>query len=117
MSMSISPAATRQVSAEQVLVGETALHVLKGGAGRPCVVLHGIEGHEGWLALHESLAEHATVYAPSHPGYGHTAAPDWISAVRHQAVFYNWFLQAAGLASVDLVGIGVGGWIAAEMAV
>ena len=60
---------------------------------------------------------HATVLAPSHPGFGHTDCPAWLSSVQHQAVFYNWFLQAAGLESVDLVGIGVGGWIAAQMAV
>jgi pimeloyl-ACP methyl ester carboxylesterase len=111
-----TPFAT-QVSTEHVPVGETALYLLKGGTGRPCVVLHGVEGHEGWLAFHDRLAEHATVYAPSHPGYGHTDCPDWISSVPHQAVFYNWFLQEAGLDAVDLVGVGLGGWIAAQMAI
>ncbi len=106
-------------STEQVPVGLTSLYVLRGGAtsGRPCLVLHGIEGHEGWLSFHDALGEKATVYAPSHPGYGQTDCPEWISSVAHQAVFYNWFLESAGLESVDLVGIGVGGWIAAEMAV
>lgn len=102
---------------EQVPLAQTALHVLIGGGGRPCLVLHGIEGHEGWLAFHESLAEHATVYAPSHPGYGHTPCPEWITSVRHQAIFYHWFLQEAALTDVDLIGIGMGGWLAAEMAV
>jgi pimeloyl-ACP methyl ester carboxylesterase len=80
-------------------------------------VLHGEEGHEGWLAFHEALASSAEVLAPSHPGYGQTECPPWLSTVQHQAVFYHWFLQEAGLGPVDLVGIGVGGWIAAEMAV
>jgi pimeloyl-ACP methyl ester carboxylesterase len=102
---------------EQVSVGGTELYLLKGGGGPPCLVLHGMEGHEGWLAFHDSLARSATVLAPSHPGYGHTAAPDWISTVQHQAIFYNWFLQDAGLQGLDLVGAGLGGWIAAEMAV
>ena len=101
---------------EAVQVGETELFVLKGGSGPPCLVLHGFEGHEGWLAFHEALAEHATVYAPSHQGYGHTTAPEWLRTISHQAVFYNWFLQATGLESADVVGTGVGGWIAAEMA-
>jgi pimeloyl-ACP methyl ester carboxylesterase len=105
------------VATQEVAVGGTALYVLKGGAGRPMLVLHGIEGHEGWLPFHAALAEHATVYAPSHPGFGHTPCPGWLSSVQHQAVFYNWFLQSAGLEAVDLVGIGVGGWIAAWMAV
>jgi pimeloyl-ACP methyl ester carboxylesterase len=106
-----------EVTTERVRVGQTELYLLKGGAGRPCVVLHGIEGHEGWLSVHEALAEHATVYAPSHPGYGHTPAPDWLSTIQHQAIFYTWFLRDAGLQQVDLVGTGMGGWIAAEMAV
>jgi pimeloyl-ACP methyl ester carboxylesterase len=106
-----------QFTTEQAQVGQTALYLLKGGTGRPCLVLHGIEGNEGWLALHSRLAEQSTVYAPSHPGYGHTPCPDWITSVAHQAVFYNWFLESAGLDSVDLVGIGLGGWIAAQMAV
>jgi pimeloyl-ACP methyl ester carboxylesterase len=82
------------------------------------VVLHGVEGHEGWLAFHAALAEGATVYAPSHPGYGHTECPDWISSIPHQAVFYQWFLQEAFPNTVvDLVGTGMGGWIAAQMAI
>jgi pimeloyl-ACP methyl ester carboxylesterase len=102
---------------ERVAVGGTALQVLKGGSGRPCVVLHGVEGDEGWLAFHEALAAQATVYAPSHPGYGQTPCPAWISTIQHQAVFYNWFLASAGLSEVDVVGVGIGGWIAAQMAI
>ena len=98
-------------------VGGTSLHLLKGGAGEPCLVLHGIEGDEGWLAFHDALARGATVYAPSHPGFGRTDCPPWISSVQHQAVFYNWFLESTGLESVALVGVGLGGWIAAQMAV
>ncbi len=106
-------------STEHVAVGQTELMLLNGGVGQPVLVLHGIEGHEGWLAFHSELAGSATVLAPSHPGYGHTAAPDWITSIPHQAVFYNWYLQSAGFGprSVDLVGIGIGGWIAAQMAI
>ena len=102
---------------ERLKVAQTGLYLLKGGTGHPLLVLHGVEGHEGWLAFHQALAEHATVYAPSHPGYGHTECPSWVSTILHQAVFYHWFLQEAGLRSVDLVGVGIGGWIAAQMAV
>jgi pimeloyl-ACP methyl ester carboxylesterase len=101
----------------KIPVGGTEVYLLEGGSGRPCLFLHGIEGHEGWLPVHQELASSATVIAPSHPGYGHTPAPEWITSVPHQAVFYNWYIQQAGLADVDLVGVGLGGWIAAEMAV
>jgi pimeloyl-ACP methyl ester carboxylesterase len=109
----------QRFTTEYASVAQTQLFVLKGGSGQPMLVLHGIEGHEGWLAFHEALAQSATVYAPSHPGYGHTECPEWISSIQHQAVFYHWFLENIGVSprSVDLVGIGVGAWIAAEMAV
>jgi pimeloyl-ACP methyl ester carboxylesterase len=100
-----------------VQVGDTELHLLKGGAGRPVLALHGIEGPEGWLAFHDELASSATLYAPAHPGYGETKRPEWMESIGHQALFYNWFLQEAGLDDVDLIGFGIGGWIAAEMAV
>lgn len=108
---------TGHFTEETVEVAQTRLYMLKGGTGNPLLVLHGVEGHEGWLAFHEALVEHATVHAPSHPGYGHTECPAWLATIPHQAVFYQWFLQEAGLPSVDLVGIGIGGWIAAQMAV
>jgi pimeloyl-ACP methyl ester carboxylesterase len=113
------PEVLQRYTTEHAPVAQTQLFLLKGGSGHPMLVLHGIEGHEGWLAFHEALANSATVYAPSHPGYGHTECPPWISSIQHQAVFYHWFLQNLGLSqqSVDLVGIGVGGWIAAQMAI
>lgn len=108
---------TGRFTEETVEVAQTQLYLLKGGTGRPLLVLHGVEGHEGWLAFHEALAEQATVYAPAHPGYGQTPRPEWMETIGHQAIFYNWFLQEAGLQGIDLVGVGVGGWIAAQMAV
>ena len=108
---------TGNLTEAMVEVARTQLYLLKGGTGRPLLVLHGVEGHEGWLAFHEALAEQATVYAPAHPGYGQTERPAWMETIAHQAVFYHWFLQEAGLQGVDLVGVGVGGWIAAQMAV
>src|SRR5207244_1907562 len=58
-----------------------------------------------------------SVLAPSHPGYDKSARPAWMRSVRDVAVVYQWLLGERGLArDVTLVGLGFGGWIAAEMA-
>ena len=97
---------TVQFTEERVKIAGTELYVLKGGSGPPVLVLHGVEGFEGWLPFHDALAEQATVYAPAHPGYGQTPCPEWVETIPHQAMFYHWFLQEQALAPVDVVGIG-----------
>lgn len=111
--------ATETISYEtlQRPLAGTDLFLLKGGNGHPVLVLHGIEGHEGWLPFYAALARQSTVYAPAHPGFAQTSRPEWLESIQHQAIFYHWFIQQEQLASVDLVGMGIGGWIAAEMAV
>ena len=50
---------------ERFAVAGTELYLLKGGEGRPLLVLHGVEGHEGWLPFHDAVSPGAEVYAPS----------------------------------------------------
>ncbi len=54
------------------------VHVLKGGAGKPVLVLHHDVGNPGWLPFHAELARSFTVYAPSHPGFGKSERPEWM---------------------------------------
>ncbi len=103
--------ATGNYTEERISVGDTELYLTKGGSGAPLLVLHGVEGHEGWLAFHEALAANATVYAPASPGYTPTERPEWLTSITHQAVFYHWFIEQQGLGPVDVVGLGMGGWI------
>jgi pimeloyl-ACP methyl ester carboxylesterase len=102
---------------ERRTVAATDLYFLTAGSGHPLLVLHGVEGHEGWLPFYDALATQATVYAPAHPGFTPTPCPAWLETIAHQAVFYHWFLQEAALPLVDVVGCGIGGWIAAQMAI
>jgi pimeloyl-ACP methyl ester carboxylesterase len=110
------PTVTQSWVEEFVDVGETRTQVLKGGSGAPVLVLHGAGGNPGWLPYHEALAEHFTVYAPSHPGYDHTPRPSWVSTMTDVAHFYLGFMRALGLERPAILGFSMGGWIAAEIA-
>ena len=56
------------------------------------------------------------VIVPHHPGWGKSERPAWLRHPRDIAAIYSWLLAELGLTSVSLVGLGFGGWIAAEMA-
>jgi len=92
------------------------LRLLRGGAGDPVLVLHHDVGNPGWLPFHRQLAERFDVLVPSHPGYDRSTRPSWMRSVRDVAIMYQWLLADLDLADVSLVGLGFGGWIAAEMA-
>lgn len=87
------------------------------GAGAPLVLLHGIEGPEAGAALIDLLARQARVIAPVHPGFGASPLPDWIDKVDDLVYLYLDLFAALKLKDILLVGSGLGGWIAAEIAV
>ncbi len=93
-----------------------ALHLARAGSGPTVLVLHHDIGSPEHLPFYDALAAHFTVLVPSHPGYDKSSRPDWMRNVRDIAVVYQWLLAERGLTDVSLVGLGFGGWIAAEMA-
>jgi len=93
------------------------IEVRRGGAGRPVVLLHGSHGWWGWEPVHERLAEHFEVIAPSHPGFGGSPRLDGHDTIDDLAYFYLDLLAQEQLAPARVIGFGLGGWIAAEMAV
>jgi pimeloyl-ACP methyl ester carboxylesterase len=97
-------------------VAGLALRYLKGGAGAPVVVLHHSTGNPGWIPFYERLAERATVYVPDMPGYGQSARPEWAREPRDLAILTVQMLAKLDLARPAIVGLGFGGFIAAEMA-
>ncbi len=101
---------------QTVTVADTAVHYYKGGEGPPLLLLHGGSPNPGWLMHHESLAEHFTVYATSHPGFGYTPRPEWLRQFPDMTIFYLWLLDELGLDRVHLVGHSFGGWMAADIA-
>jgi pimeloyl-ACP methyl ester carboxylesterase len=99
-----------------VEVAGTQLHLSRGGTGDPLLVLHHDIGNPGWLPFHQRLSRHFDVVAPSHPGFDRSARPEWMRSVRDVAIVYQWLLSDLKLDGVTVVGLGFGGWIAAEMA-
>ena len=99
-----------------IYVGGTGVTLVKGGPGRPLLVLHEELGHPGWLSWHEDLSRDHSLIVPVHPGFGPLPRADWISSVRDLAGFYSRMLREMDLDQVDVIGFSLGGWIAAEMA-
>jgi pimeloyl-ACP methyl ester carboxylesterase len=101
---------------EDVRVAGTPVRVRRGGAGAPVVILHHEIGSPEHLRFYDELAERFLVYRPTHPGYDGSERPDWLRNVRDLAVLYQWLIADQRLEGVTLVGLGFGGWVAAEMA-
>jgi pimeloyl-ACP methyl ester carboxylesterase len=101
---------------ELVAAAGTTIQLVKGGRGEPLLILHDEMGHPGWLRVHEALAQHHTLYIPSHPGFGKSPRLDWIMHIRDMAVWYLEALDDLALGRLPVVGFSLGGWLAAEMA-
>jgi pimeloyl-ACP methyl ester carboxylesterase len=93
------------------------INLLRGGRGEPLLFLHGASGGGIWHPFLDRLAERFDVIAPEHPGYGRSDTPEWLDNIGDLAYFYLDFLKALELQRVHVVGLSIGGWIAAELAV
>jgi pimeloyl-ACP methyl ester carboxylesterase len=107
-------------SAPGVAINGVALELIERGKGRPLLFLH--PGHpSGRLnpkaPVLEALAERARVLAPTHPGFGSAPAPRELTTIDDLAYLYLDLLDTLNLRDVVVVGVSLGGWIAAEMAV
>ena len=91
--------------------------LMRGGTGRPLLVLHGAGGAGQWLPYMADLAARHDVIVPEHPGFGASDTPDWLDTIADLANFHLDFIDQLALDRVDLVGFSVGGWIAADLAV
>ena len=97
-------------------VAQLDLHLREGGEGPPVVVLHRSTGTLGWDSLEETLAEQFRVITPDLPGYGESERPDWAREPRDIALLVSRMLERLELTDVTLVGLGFGGFVAAELA-
>src|ERR1700751_778901 len=92
------------------------LHLARAGSGKPVLVLHHDIGTPDRLPFYDALATKYDVLVPHHPGYSRSERPDWMGSVRDIAAVYRGLLSELGVEQGALIGLGFGGWIAAEMA-
>jgi pimeloyl-ACP methyl ester carboxylesterase len=103
-------------SEQNVQLGDVNLRLRRGGSGRPVLVLHHDIGTPERLPFYDALADRFDVIVPNHPGFGVEERPQWLRHPRDLAALYQWLLADLGVERASLVGLGFGGWIAAEMA-
>jgi pimeloyl-ACP methyl ester carboxylesterase len=105
------------VLADRLSVGGIELEVLRRGAGRPVLLLHGLQTIDPQAPFLELLGRSAEIIAPSHPGFGLSARPADFETVYDLVHLYLDLLEELPYEKVALVGLSFGGWLAAEVAV
>src|SRR5450631_4417305 len=102
-------------STSTISVNGCNIALMRGGAGAPMLILHGAGGAGAWLPFMAALAEKFDVIVPEHPSFVASDTPDWLDTIHDLAYFYLDVLDQLDLANVHLVGLSLGGWIAAEL--
>jgi pimeloyl-ACP methyl ester carboxylesterase len=92
------------------------LELAEQGSGAPLLMLHGAGGFDQRQPVNALLAKQRRLICPSHPGFGKSPLPDWLDSVDDIAHVYLELMDKLGVATVELIGCSIGGWIAAEMA-
>jgi len=104
------------VATERLDVGGIPLEVLRRGAGRSLLLLHGEAPIDPGAPVLDLLAADTRVIAPTHPGFGHSTRPDGFDTVYDLVHLYLDLLEQLPHEGVTLMGLSFGGWLAAEIA-
>ncbi len=97
-------------------VGGSKTKLLRGGSGEPLLYLHSAGSETMWMPFHEALAERYEVFAPAHPGFDTSQGLEKIDSMEDLVFHYLDFIDGMGWDKVRIVGLSLGGWIAAEFA-
>jgi pimeloyl-ACP methyl ester carboxylesterase len=108
--------AAESASASLVVNG-TRIETMERGSGRPLLFLHAENGIEPAAAAIDELAKRARVIAPTHPGFGRSELPKGMRTIDDLSYFYLDLLDQLDFRDIVVVGVSLGAWIAAEVAV
>jgi pimeloyl-ACP methyl ester carboxylesterase len=105
------------VTSERLTVCGIELEIVRRGAGRPILLLHGFQTVDLEARFLDLLARHGEVIAPSSPGFGNSPRPKFFDTVYDLVHLYLEMLDTLPGDKVALVALSFGGWLAAEIAV
>lgn len=109
--------ATALPASGNLLIGDIELEVVRRGVGQPMLLLHGFQNIEPDAPFLDMLGDHASIIAPSHPGFGRSSRPKDVESVYDLVHCYLALLDSIPDEKVSLMGFSFGGWLAAEIAV
>lgn len=108
---------SKAAAATERVINGIRIEMIECGSGRPLLFLHPGIGLSGSAPAIERLAARTRVIAPTHPGFGASEQPGDFDCIDDLAYFYLDLIEALDLTDLTVVGVSLGGWIAAEMAV
>ena len=106
-----------EFAAQTVVVNGASVAMRRGGRGEPVLFLHGADGLPDWPQFLDTLAQTFEVIVPDLPGFGQSAAPEFVDDISDVAYLLMDLVEQLGLTSVRIIGHSLGGWAALEMAV
>jgi pimeloyl-ACP methyl ester carboxylesterase len=101
----------------RLAVADLDLEVVRRGAGRPLLLLHGFQTIPPDAPVVDLLGQHAEIIAPSHPGFGDSRRPPDFETIYDLVHLYLELLETLPHERISLMGCSFGGWLAAEVAV
>lgn len=99
--------------------GVNTRYLEAGTPGKPILILlHGTAGSlENFCANYATYAEHFHVFGIDMLGCGATDKPDHDYLIEHYARHVSAFMDALNLPSASLIGVSLGSWVAAQLAI
>jgi pimeloyl-ACP methyl ester carboxylesterase len=101
---------------ERVEIRGRRTQVLIGGSGPPLLYLHSAGGEVAWLPFFDELARNFEVFVPAHPGFADSEGLEQIDSIEDLVFHYTDLVELLEIELPSLVGLSLGGWLAAEFA-